>query len=285
MWNQELFQFARMEQRDVPTPQQSRSDWDGNGQPRSRLSRLLEMLTLFRSGSNWNAPTLASWFGVSRTRVYNDIALLRSSGIPVLQTRNGYRLADGFLMPPLSLTLDESATLLLQMAFPSLVVMKDRNLVAATEKLLAGLPPEVRVQAHLLRTHVHVTDGRSGIPPHATSQLLISILERRRVAITGVPDEDRGTVSLTWSFLDPYGLIHDKGRWYVTGYLAEQHKVDTLRVADTWGIELTPLHFTVPKGFRIADHVPQVGPPRCAEHPAVLSPSRAGAQPPIPGCS
>jgi predicted DNA-binding transcriptional regulator YafY len=208
--------------------------------------------------------------------VYNDLALLRDAGIPVIRKRNGYRLADGFLMPPLGLTLDESAALLLQMALPSLVAARDRNLVAATEKLLAGLPPEIRAQTHLLRAHVYFTDGRSRVPPHTTGELLRSILERRRVAISGAPSGDGSGLSAAWSLLDPYGLIHHESSWYVTGYYEAQRQVVTLRVADIWRVEGTPLHFAIPPDFRITDHVPSV--PAQGATSSRDSPSTRGSQ-------
>ncbi len=221
----------------------------------SRVARLLEMLTLLQGGGSWNATDLAHWFGVSRTRIYNDIAVLRSVGIPIQARMEGYRLGEGFFMPALSLTLDEAAALFLQIAFPSFTAKRDKTLTGATGKLLASLPQQIRKQALLLGTRVRVTDGTSRLAPHATSQLLRSILEQRRVSIVGSPSEHPSTIDGRWTPFDPYGLIHDNGAWYVTGYVVEQRRVETLRVEDIKGVEPTPLHFSVPQDFRIDDHV------------------------------
>ena len=61
-----------------------------------RVSRLLEIIIALEAGGEWHAANLAERFGVSRTRIFNDIRELREAGVPVRRTRAGYRIDASF---------------------------------------------------------------------------------------------------------------------------------------------------------------------------------------------
>src|SRR3954471_24619909 len=60
------------------------------------------------------AEDLAGTFEVSVRTIYRDVEALCETGVPVVATPGkGYRLMEGYFLPPLSFTADEAALLLL----------------------------------------------------------------------------------------------------------------------------------------------------------------------------
>src|SRR3954470_1256928 len=95
------------------------------------------------------AEDLAGTFEVSVRTIYRDVEALCETGVPVVATPGkGYRLMEGYFLPPLSFTADEAALLLLGGE-----LVRDRVdplLRAAAEdalrKLASVLPPERRAE-------------------------------------------------------------------------------------------------------------------------------------------
>ena len=72
----------------------------------AKLLRLLGILTLIQGHPQMTARRLAQRFGVTERTIYRDIETLSESGIP-LYCDNGYRVAEGFFLPPVQLTVSE----------------------------------------------------------------------------------------------------------------------------------------------------------------------------------
>ena len=222
----------------------------------ARLSRLLEMIALLQAGIAGDAGALARWFGVSRQRIYQDVSLLRKTGVPVRRGSHGYALGDGFFMPPLSLTLDEVASLLLPMDLSRCGTARARALTSAVSKLLASVPPAVRERACLLDRQVRGIADMDRARPEVVGRLVQSMLDQRRIALLGATPSTIHKNGTDWSVFDPYGFINEGGQWHVTGLLAAEGAVTTFPVAHVQAIEVTQLHFSIPEGFSIDDHRP-----------------------------
>jgi predicted DNA-binding transcriptional regulator YafY len=222
---------------------------------RKRVSRLLAMLILFQSGEQWDGRALAARFGVSKTRIYHDINVLREMGIPIRASTCGYQMAAGYFMPPLSLTLDEAVSLLVPVAFSPDSIPQGRILRNATEKLLACLPPGIRRGARLAQARVRVSDRCGAARPLVVHQLVRRALEQRRVAVAFAPRHGHYGIEGTWCQFDPCGLFRDRGTWYVTGHIPTRDRIQTYRVEDVESVEFSPSHFDVPEDFSIDDYL------------------------------
>jgi hypothetical protein len=84
------------------------------GKPRKKrhLSRLLEMILLIQSRPDWRPKALAEHFGVSQTRIYQDIKELVSAGGSVCFSGSGHKIAGGFELSSTTLTPEEVLELL-----------------------------------------------------------------------------------------------------------------------------------------------------------------------------
>ena len=220
----------------------------GHGVGKSqRVSRLLEIVTLLQSGEGWNAPKLAERFGISRTRIFEDIRALRDAGIPIETARDGYRVAPSFFLPSVKLTPQE----LLALLFPSELFADGESdhevLRSARVKLLSCLPTALRgdAEAMLRRTSVVVPTG--DLHGELFEQLRHAVAERRRVVIAygGRTSPERRID------VHPYGLAYRKHAWYLVAHSAEHGEVRKFRVSRIRAVELTPLHFTVPADFAV----------------------------------
>src|SRR5918998_5677893 len=84
----------------------------------NRTDRLMAMLLEFQARREVRAEDLARRFEVSVRTVYRDVQALSEGGVPIAaMPGKGYRLLDGYFLPPLSFTGDEAALLALGGAF------------------------------------------------------------------------------------------------------------------------------------------------------------------------
>src|SRR3954462_9821598 len=111
----------------------------------NRFDRALGILLLLRSGSCRSASELARRFEVSTRTIHRDIEALSQIGVPVYAERGrdgGFRLMEGYFLPPVMFTGEEAVSLLL--AVTMLRTLRARPFTAgletAEEKLLAAVP-------------------------------------------------------------------------------------------------------------------------------------------------
>ncbi len=119
-----------------------------------RADRLSQIVQILRGRRLTTAALLSERLGVSPRTIYRDIQDLSVSGVPIEgEAGVGYRLMEGFHLPPLMLTPAESealiaATRVLRTWGGALL---SSELESAQEKLLAILPEESRRRAEQSR--------------------------------------------------------------------------------------------------------------------------------------
>ena len=79
----------------------------------NRLERLTAILTQLQSKSIITAQSIADRFEISLRTVYRDIRALEESGVPISSEAGiGYKLVDGYRLPPLMFTKEEALSFL-----------------------------------------------------------------------------------------------------------------------------------------------------------------------------
>ena len=78
-----------------------------------RADRLFQIVQLIRGRRLTTAAFLAQRLEVSERTVYRDVADLQHQGVPIEgEAGVGYRLGQGFDLPPLMFTVDEALSLI-----------------------------------------------------------------------------------------------------------------------------------------------------------------------------
>jgi predicted DNA-binding transcriptional regulator YafY len=206
----------------------------------NRTDRLMGILLELQARGELRAEDLAGTFEVSVRTIYRDVEALCETGVPVVATPGkGYRLMEGYFLPPLSFTADEAALLILG---GELVRDKvDPLLRAAAEealrKLASVLPPERRADMERRRQGIFFASvgGRAD--------------DRRLVLARRAIDELRVVRLVYHAFrreqadpreVEPVRLVHFGDAWYLAGYcrlrqgprLFRLDRIDRLEVLD-----------------------------------------------------
>jgi len=218
------------------------------GTTMNRLDRAMGILLLLRGGRVVSATDLAERFEVSVRTVYRDIEVLSGLGIPVVPEmgrRGGFRLSEGYFLPPVTLGTEEAVSLLL-----GLILMRRLRVMPfpkeadfAERKLLAALPEETRrmmerasrligferVPADLLHPERDdplapgAGEGRegdaNGLETRVVGKFLEAILSRSRVRLSYSSPYRPAPESRE---VEPRGIVWDRDRWYLVGDVEER---------------------------------------------------------------
>jgi predicted DNA-binding transcriptional regulator YafY len=217
-----------------------------------RASRLVSVLLLLQARGQLTAGELAAELEVSERTIHRDVEALSASGVPIYAERGahgGIRLVDGYRTRLTGMTGEEAEALFLAgMPGPAAELGLGTVVAGAQLKVLASLPPELRVRASRLVERFHLDAGdwfrRTQPVPHLGA-LSDAVWSATRIAI----DYDRGEGPAR-RLLEPLGLVLKAGTWYVVA--AVDGQVRTYRVSRVVGAEPTTERFDRPEGFDLA---------------------------------
>ena len=217
-----------------------------------RASRLVSVLLLLQARGQLTAGELARELEVSERTIHRDVEALSASGVPIYAERGaqgGIRLVDGYRTRLTGMTGEEAEALFLAgMPGPAAELGLGTVVAGAQLKVLASLPPELRVRASRLVERFHLDAGdwfrRSQPVPHLGA-LSDAVWNAHRIAI----DYDRGE-GPTRRILEPLGLVLKAGTWYVVASVDGQ--IRTYRVSRVVAAEPTDERFERPDGFDLA---------------------------------
>lgn len=210
-----------------------------------RLAIVLELET-----HAWRrAADLAATFGVSTRTIYRDIDALNEAGLPIVAVPGkGYRLYEGFFLPPLTLTSDEAVLLLLSTdaVADGLGVNYQAAARAARAKIEAVLPDRLRAEMTALQNSLRFVPVNAFDDPAEQQGLAVlrqALAEQRAVRFRyGEEDGDTLTVN-------PYGLMHVGGAWHLVGYQHERQSVRHFRLGMMTALEVRDETFERPPGY------------------------------------
>jgi predicted DNA-binding transcriptional regulator YafY len=121
----------------------------------NRVDRLMGYMLLFQSRGLMRAQDFAAQFEISERTVYRDVQALSEVGVPIMaMPGEGYRLMEGYYLPPITFSPDEaralslSLSMLAGMAQPGLTQVAART---ALEKIRSVLPAATLRQVEALQ--------------------------------------------------------------------------------------------------------------------------------------
>jgi predicted DNA-binding transcriptional regulator YafY len=184
----------------------------------NRTDRLMAiLLELQAARAAVRAEDLAQHFEVSVRTMYRDLDALSETGVPLIATPGqGYRLMEGYFLPPLAFTATEAALLALGGEFLKQRVEPELKAAAETAlRKLEGVLPADRRAAVVRWQHEVVFPTRRGADDPRLARLRQAIQERRVVrlvyhAFRRAEPEARE--------VEPVSLIYLAEHWQLAGY-------------------------------------------------------------------
>jgi predicted DNA-binding transcriptional regulator YafY len=209
----------------------------------TRIERAFAILLWLSDGSIVTAGDLASRFEVSVRTIYRDVEMLSETGVPVYAERGaqgGYRLLEGYFLPPVTFSRAETVAMLLSLAlarglkvppFAAELDSAERKLVAALPARLKPLLAETRRLVGFERPaedafHPEWPVAGAGTPAadaaeaHAVETFLKAVLDGTRVRFAYRAPYARPTGPVE---VLPQGLLWDRDRWYLIGLKLDGH--------------------------------------------------------------
>lgn len=224
------------------------------------ISRVLTVLALLQNHRRLSGAELADKLGVDRRTVRRYIAVLEDMGVPVTTEQGrhgGYMLMQEFKLPPMMFTDEE-------------VMAVSLGLLAARQLGLAEAAPAIEsVQAKLERVMPEGLKRRARAVNETTKLMLPRpaqfLDDRLLVTLTrAVRDEQRirfvyhrPNHDSTLREADPYGLLFQNGRWYMSGYCHLRGEMRSFRLDRISKAQLLSHDFKRPNGFDVAAHFRQ----------------------------
>ena len=214
-------------------------------------TRLLGVLDLLTARGQMNASELAKHLEVDSRTVRRYIAMLEEMGAPIETTKGrngGYRVAANYKLPPLMFNDDEALALTLGLWFTRRLGVA--GVVKSTETAIAKME---RVMPASLRDHIHMLESTlvmdSPLPRSVSSEVIMTlsraIYEHKQTRLHYRTRDSRASERV----IDPYGLIHRFGLWYVAGYCHLREDLRLFRIDRIERLALLDQPFTRPEQF------------------------------------
>jgi predicted DNA-binding transcriptional regulator YafY len=229
------------------------------------VMRVFTLLEILQGRDRVSGAELAQRLEVDLRTVQRYMVRLKDLSIPIDSSPGvggAYRLRPGFRLPPLLLTNEEAFALSL-----GLRALRQIGLAAfapATEGALAKLgrvlPEALRESIRTVEEVVAVEPGPWVIPTSVQCLMQAASAIRLGQRIRFVYQSHKETISNRE--IEPYGVMHADGRWYLIGHCLSRQALRTFRLDRVTELELCAATFEPPAGFdarrHMAEHMPFV---------------------------
>ncbi len=193
-----------------------------------RADRLFQIVQLVRGRRLTTATFLAGRLEVSERTVYRDVADLQRQGVPIEgEAGVGYRLGQGFELPPLMFTHDEARALVASVRMAQ--VWQDPALAQASQvalgKILSVLPPAARVAAQSMAIYAPPLGLESQVQSHL--QTLREAAQHQRKVQLHYSDAAGSASART---LRPLGCFYWGKVWTLAAWCETRHDFRSFRL-------------------------------------------------------
>jgi len=229
---------------------------------RSRISRVMQILTTLQAGKSYAVSDLSKMFGTSRRTIFRDLKELQAIGVPYrYDTRTGgYAIEPEFFLPPVDLSLQEALSLLLlahkarnQIQLP----FKNSALLAAL-KIENNLPAKIRQYCNTALQNISTRADAQAPVTHsagldkAFAQLQQAIVKKRKVNIRYHSLFEGTIIDVE---LCPYHLLYNNRAWYVLGRSSLHESVRTFKLNRIGKLTTTQKCFVDGEKFDVYDYL------------------------------
>ena len=222
-----------------------------------RADRLFHIVQLIRGRRLTTAAFLAERLEVSERTVYRDVADLQHQGVPIEgEAGVGYRLGDGFELPPLMFSAGEARALVAatRLAQAWLDPAMARDAEHALGKILSILPRHTRAAAESLALYAPTFSLDPAI--QQTLQTLREAVQLRRKVMIDYRDVAGQSSQRS---LRPLGCFFWGKVWTLAAWCETRHSFRTFRLDRMDALHLQEAVFRDEPGKTLADFLRQAG--------------------------
>lgn len=231
-----------------------------------RADRLFQIVQIIRGRRLTTAAFLAQRLEISERTVYRDVADLQHQGVPIEgEAGVGYRLGQGYNLPPLMFTIDEARALVASVRIAQ--VWLDPELAQASEvalgKILSVLPTAARAEAQSMA--IFAPDfGMDPLVQLNLQTLREAVQAQRKVRVEYKDASD----SMSQRTLRPLGCFYWGAIWTLGAWCEMRHGFRTFRVdrmTDVRVCEGRAGQFKSEPGKALPDYLRTVAPPKAQD--------------------
>ncbi|MCG2838378.1 YafY family transcriptional regulator [Photobacterium sp. WH77] len=219
-----------------------------------KSDRLFQLTNILRRHQPITAKQLAEKLMVSERTIYRYIDDLSLSGIPIYgEPGVGYRLSEGFELPPLQLSPCELEALIAGVSFTASLTGKDFATSAHSllSKIEAVLPNESKLISSEDRV-VRVPANHRGSEAYHVWGTVHSAIATKRWLTIGYNSLSEVATSRT---IFPLGLFYWGGRWTLGGWCELRGNYRDFRVDRICRLELCDHEGALPEGVSLPAYI------------------------------
>ncbi len=186
-----------------------------------RFDRIVAILVQLQSKRIVKAQELADRFEVSLRTIYRDVRTLEASGVPIISEAGiGYSIMEGYRLPPVMFTREEAGSFVAAEKLMQKFVDKTLGSYheSAMYKIKSVLRGREKDWISALESQILVDPSQELFNkslPNALEILFESIAEKKQVFLKYQSLESE---SPSERHIEPVGMFHENGFWYVLGY-------------------------------------------------------------------
>lgn len=221
-------------------------------------TRALAVLELLQTHRRISGAEIAQRLGVDGRTVRRYIAALEELGIPITAERGrygAYLLVAGYKLPPMMFTDDEALALSIGLlAARGLGLTEASAAVASAQaKLERVMPERLMARTRAVGDTVMLDMARTAAASagHTLFALSAAAQQCQRVRLRYRAKDG----SETERDLDPYGLAHSGGFWYVAGHCHLRHGLRSFRLDRIMDVVAGDARFIRPRDFDAVAHL------------------------------
>jgi proteasome accessory factor B len=208
----------------------------------TRLYRLLQLITLLRSGRRYDVAGLANDLGVTRRTVFRDLNILSAAGIPYYfdEDTGAYAINQSFFLPPINLTLDEALAMVLagRKMIGRLPLPLFQQASQAAVKIESSLPKVIQDHCGSILDRLDIVwpaVAEDNTLDETFMKVRTAIERQRKVKLIYESLYDAGNSTPLGQRVDvvlsPYRLVFVHRAWYVIGFSQLHNEVRTFKLS------------------------------------------------------
>ena len=229
---------------------------------RSRISRVMQILTTLQAGKSYAVSDLSKMFGTSRRTIFRDLKELQAIGVPFHYDARtgGYTIEPEFFLPPVDLSLQEALGLLLlaHKTRDQIQTPFKNSVLWAALKIENNLPAKIRQYCNTALQNISTRPCAQAPVTHSAgldknfAQLQQAIVKKRKVNIRYHSLFEGTIIDVE---LSPYHLLYNKRAWYVLGRSSLHKSVRTFKLNRIRELTTTQRCFVDGEKFDVYDYL------------------------------